>query len=126
MQSTLMHIFKCTLKPWYNEPEYSEFCNIAPILRIYWAYYIWYSEYSIYWTKRVWWTCLLYRGLSVLPTEILKTFFHTCKRRFTLKSPLKWCYSESTLDLDTHKIMFQKKKSNQIQIMLQRIHCTYK
>ena len=38
-----------TLKPWYNEPRFSEFPDIvknnpAPILRIYNAYYIWYSE----------------------------------------------------------------------------------
>ena len=32
-----------SLKPWYNEPWYSE-QNPAPILRIYYAYYIWYSD----------------------------------------------------------------------------------
>ena len=34
----------CTLKPRYNKSRYIEFRNIAPILRIYYAYYIWYSE----------------------------------------------------------------------------------
>ena len=28
---------------WYNEPQYSEL-NPYPIWRIYWSYYIWYSE----------------------------------------------------------------------------------
>ena len=43
----LLEIYN-TLKPWFNEPQYSEFRdskqNQVPILRIYYAYYIWYSE----------------------------------------------------------------------------------
>ena len=59
-----------TLKTRYNEPGYSEFCNIVNKTQLpFWGFtkHITFDivNYSIQWTKRVWQNVLLYQGLSV-------------------------------------------------------------
>ena len=64
------HERKSTLKPWYNEPRYSEFCDIVNKIQLLFLGFTKHItsdivNYLIEWTKRVWQTSSLYRGLSV-------------------------------------------------------------
>ena len=54
----LFQVIVCTLKPWYNEPEYSEFQDIVNKIQfLFWGFtkHITFDivNYSILWTKRV-------------------------------------------------------------------------
>ena len=69
-----------TLKPWYNEPRYSEFYDKRNKTQLpFWGFtkHIIFDKvnYSIKWTKRVWETYSLYQGLSV----------HICQRKISKK-----------------------------------------
>ena len=62
------------LKPWYIEPQYNEFHDIVNKTQLLFCGFTKHITFdivncSIQWTKRVSWTCSLYRDLSVLNSD---------------------------------------------------------
>ena len=62
------------LKPWYIEPQYNEFHDIVNKTQLLFCGFTKHITFdivncSIQWTKRVLWTCSLYRDLSVLNSD---------------------------------------------------------
>ena len=73
-------LFDSTLKPQYNEPWYSEFRHIVTKTQLpFWGFTKHITFSIVNYSKRVWRTCSLYQGLSVILLHIMNTRW-ICKK----------------------------------------------